>query len=165
MFYTCLPCPCMPCPSMPCPNLPCPCVPCTCMPSTYLAQHGLKSISTTIVTLVTSSASRDALQVLVELAQERDEDIPALVYEARSTGQPRRLHRPQQQQQNRHERQEGRGLGGDSPVASLQEVTVAQSSPCLREQLQRGSSETHLPATLLPAQTPGLYLGYNARSA
>ena len=105
----------------------------------------------------------------MELAQERDEDIPALVYEARSTGQPRRLHRPQQRQQqqrqlNRHEQQESRGQRGDSPVATLQEVTIAQSSPRIAEQLQRGSSEPHLPARPLQAQTSGLCSGYTGPS-
>lgn len=159
MKYTCMTCPCLPSPNLPCPCMPCPCMPCNCMRYSCLAQHKHQT------TGVTSSTCHDALQVLVELAQERDEDIPALVYEARSTGQPRRLNRPQQRQQqqrqhNRHEQQESRGQGGASPVATLQEVTVAQSSPRVIDQLQRGSSKPHLPARPPQAQTSGLCLGY-----
>ncbi len=68
---------------------------------------------------------------MVELAQERDEDIPALVYEARSTGQPRRL------PHNRgHQRQPGQDQTGttvdahldDASAAALHQVTIAQTS-------------------------------------
>ena len=101
----------------------------------------------------------------MELAQERDEDIPALVYEARSTRQPRHLHRPQQQQQqqqqrqhSRHEQNEGRGQQGTSPVAILQKVTVAwAASQRLRQQPQPDSPASHLPAEpLQQPQTAGL---------
>ncbi|DBB12702.1 TPA: hypothetical protein ACH3X3_005479 [Trebouxia sp. C0006] len=71
------------------------------------------------------------LKVLVELAQERDEDIPALVYEARSTGQPRRLphNRRQQRQPGRH--QTGTTANAhldDASSAALHQVTIAQTS-------------------------------------
>ena len=63
------------------------------------------------------------LQVLVELAQERDEDIPALVYEARSTGQPRRPpHRQQAQARQRHAAPITQLPGSAS--AALQQVTI-----------------------------------------
>lgn len=91
----------------------------------------------------------------MELAQERDEDIPALVYEARSTGQPRRLHRPQQQRQqhsNRYDQRQDRQQEGNSPEALLQEVTVAQaSSPSPEKQLQPNSSESVRPIQPQPS--------------
>lgn len=67
--------------------------------------------------------------MLVELAQERDEDIPALVYEARSTRQPRRLPHTRQQPQprQRHSSTTLNAQQHDDPSAALQEVTVAQS--------------------------------------
>lgn len=65
------------------------------------------------------------LQVLVELAHERDEDIPALVYEARSTRQPRRLHGPRQQQQQQQRVPRQQQHGNDS--AALQGVMVTET--------------------------------------
>ena len=97
-----------------------------------------------------------ALQVLVELAQERDEDIPALVYEARSTGQPRCIHRPRQQRQQhlQPQRQQQRNLSEQAgslqqqrhDSAALREVTVAQagsSSP--QSRLQASTTATARP--------------------
>ena len=67
--------------------------------------------------------------MLVELAQERDEDIPALVYEARSTRQPRRLpHTRQQPQPRQHASSNSlNAQRHDDPSEALQEVTVTQA--------------------------------------
>ena len=69
--------------------------------------------------------------MLVELAQERDEDIPALVYEARSTGQPRRLPHTRRQQRQPGQHQTGTSVNAhldDASSAALHQVTIAQTS-------------------------------------
>ena len=64
--------------------------------------------------------------MLVELAQEREEDIPALVYEARSSGHPRRHPRPRQQPSLSNNRPSSSAQPPASPIAApLREVTVA----------------------------------------
>ena len=67
------------------------------------------------------------LKVLVELAEERDEDIPALVYEARPTSSTRstaelrqqREHAARRRQQQRRARQQGGHTGGARRNASV----------------------------------------------
>ena len=70
-----------------------------------------------------------AIQVLVELAQEREEDIPALVYEARSSGHPRRHPRPRQHPLSQQHPSSSAQQAASPIAAPLQEVTVASASP------------------------------------
>lgn len=66
------------------------------------------------------------LQVLVELAQERNEDIPALVYEARSSRRPPgNVATPQALRQ--HRQQPAEALGHGVPTSSSADINVASS--------------------------------------
>ena len=78
------------------------------------------------------------MQVLVELAQEREEDIPALVYEARSSGHPRRHPRPRQQPSLSNNRPSSSAQPPASPIAApLRELLlVIQPLVALWRELQ-----------------------------
>ena len=91
----------------------------------------VKSVHNSKCNLCGSNLLRLSGQVLVELAQERDEDIPALVYEARSTGQPRRLPHNRRQQRQPGQDQTGTSVNvhlDDASAAALHQVIIAQTS-------------------------------------
>lgn len=91
------------------------------------------------------------IQVLVELAQERDEDIPALVYEARSTGQPRQLAGIRQQRQPRQHNTVTSAQQSDPAPAALHGVTIAEASNMNSD----GRLQPHSDVTSSHKQRPG----------